>query len=105
MPKLQLTDRACAAAKPGTDYFDSVIRGLNLRTTPNGIRSWYLVYTSPKDGKRARIRLGGYPECELAKVRALAVELKASIEDGNDPRTPIATAASGPMTVADLVAN
>jgi len=26
--------------------------------TPNGVRTWFLIFTSPKDGKRARVTLG-----------------------------------------------
>jgi hypothetical protein len=52
-----LTDRFVAGAKAG-DYFDAKTAGLNLRVTPSGVKSWFAVFTSPKDGKRARVTLG-----------------------------------------------
>jgi hypothetical protein len=51
MPRVELTDRFVGGSKAG-DYFDAKTLGLNLRVSPNGIRSWFLVFTSPKDEKR-----------------------------------------------------
>ena len=74
MPKVELTDRFVAGAKPTTgapqtDYFDSKTPGLALRVTSSGHRAWSFVFTSPKDGKRARMSLGTYPAFGLAKAR------------------------------------
>ena len=59
MPKVELTDRfvstsKVAAGAAAMDYFDCKTPGLNLRVTSQGLRTWYLVFTSPTDGKRAR---------------------------------------------------
>ena len=98
MSKVHLTDRTVAAAKAG-DLFDARAPGLNLRVAPSGLRTWFLVFTSPKDGKRARLKLGRYPETGLARARALATEARSKLEEGYDPREATIAAA---MTVADL---
>ena len=61
------------------DFFDSKTRGLNLRITPRGVKAWSVVFTSPKDGKRARLSLGSYPATPLAKARALAIEARGQL--------------------------
>ena len=96
--KLELTDRTVATAKAG-DLFDSRARGLNLRVTASGTRTWFLVYTA-KDGKRARVTLGRYPEIGLARARTLAVEARVSLREGLDPRDMGKVVHA--MTVADL---
>ncbi len=89
MPRIALTDRFCATAKPlgvRTDYFDAIIKGLALRVTETGHRSWSLLFTSPRDGKRARATLGTYPATSLAGARGKAQEARAHVDAG--PRTP-----------------
>src|SRR6478672_13651881 len=76
MPKLELSDRFIATLKPqedkAADYFDSKAKGLNLRITPTGVKAWSVMFTSPKDGKRAWLSLGTYPATPLARARVLA---------------------------------
>jgi hypothetical protein len=107
MPKITLTDRFCSTAKPPngrTDYFDAVARGLALRVTENGHRSWCFHYRSPRDGKRARATIGTYPATSLAAARGMALEAKAQVEAGHDPRRAGDPASStAVMTVIDLV--
>jgi integrase len=98
-----LTDRFCQHAKSTaaqTDYFDETVSGLALRVSKHGVKTWTFLFTSTA-GKRARMSLGGYPATTLAKARALALEARAQVEAGKDPRQP----ADGAMTVADLVGN
>jgi len=102
MPRVELTDRFVSGTKAG-DYFDAKNPGLNLRVTPNGVRSWFLVYTSP-GGKRARVTLGRYPQTPLARARALALEARGHLEEGKDPRD-VQAAQAGSMTVSQLVAS
>ena len=52
MSRIELTDRFVSGAKVD-DYFNSKTPGLNLRVTAKGRRSWFIVFTSPKDGKLA----------------------------------------------------
>ena len=106
MPKVELTDRfistsKVAAGASAVDYFDSKTPGLNLRVTSQGLRTWYLVFTSPTDGKRARVTLGRYPQTGLAKARTMAIEARRQIDEGKDPRGTTVT--GGAMTVADLI--
>jgi hypothetical protein len=60
MPKVELTDKFCQAAKAGegrkTDYFDTVVKGLVLRVSAGGAKSWYAVYGPPT--KRSWLKLG-----------------------------------------------
>jgi integrase len=105
MPRVALTDRFVAGAKPDatgrTDYFDATAKGLALRVTGNH-KSWTFNFTSPKDGKRARMTLGSYPAMALAKARAEAIEAKGHVDDGRDPRDVVAARNASAMTVADL---
>lgn len=90
MPQVELTDRFCRVAKAGaakTDYFDTVVRGLCLRATTAGAKTWYLAF-SKADGKRAWLKLGRYPEVALggpAGARQRAREARARIGEGRDP--------------------
>jgi integrase len=106
--KVDLSDRFIAALKPDkkpTDYFDThpKARGLNLRVMPSGIKTWSLLFTSPKDGKRARLSLGTYPATSLATARTRVIEARGKIEAGTDPREEKKNN-DGPMTVAMLAA-
>jgi integrase len=103
MPKLELNDRLIATMKAegsAIDLFDAKTKGLNLRIAPSGVKTWFLVYTSPIDGKRARVALGHYPATPLARARAVAIETRGRVEAGEDPRN--SPKVSGAMTVADL---
>lgn len=103
MPRVRLTDRFVLGVRceGRTDYFDAVTTGLVLRVAAGGRRkSWCLFYTSPLDGKRARIGLGAYPALKLAGARAKAIEAAGAATDGSDPRRTMK--ASAAMTVAGL---
>jgi integrase len=103
--KVDLNDRFIAGLKPKetpTDYFDSKMRGLNLRVTPQGVKAWSVIFTSPKDGKRARLSIGTYPATGLATARTRAVEARGLVESGVDPRDQKKKQNAGPMTVAML---
>ena len=106
MPRVALTDRFVASAKPDssgrTDYFDATAKGLALRVT-GAHKSWTFNFTSPKDGKRARLTLGAYPAMPLAKARAEAIEARAHVDDGHDPRDVMAAREAAAMTVSGLV--
>jgi hypothetical protein len=89
VPRVKLTDRFVAGVKADgrTDYFDAVTTGLVLRVAAGGRRkNWCLFYTSPLDGKRARVGLGAYPALSLAGARAKAIEAAGAATDGTDPR-------------------
>ena len=106
MPKVALTDLFCKTTKPlgvRTDYFDETVSGLALRVTERGHRSWSYLFTSPRDGKRARATIGTYPATSLAAARGKALEARGHVEAGQDPRLVLAGQATAGMTVAGLV--
>ncbi|UGY27307.1 integrase arm-type DNA-binding domain-containing protein [Bradyrhizobium septentrionale] len=97
MPKRVLTDRFCAHAKAAdgqlqTDYFDTTKKGLALRVTKDGARSWTYLFTL--GGRRVRMTFGTYPATSLAKAHTRADEARAALEDGRDPRTALAKPAT-----------
>ncbi|KQZ28664.1 hypothetical protein ASD50_19485 [Mesorhizobium sp. Root552] len=108
MPTIELTDRFCQSAKPidgkQTDYFDLKTKGLCLRVSPAGTRSWNLVYTKPGDSKRARMKLGRYPEMKLVKAREKARDARSEIGEGTDPIAEKKALAAS-QTVSDMVEN
>lgn len=108
MPAVELTDRFCQSAKPvegrQTDFFDTVVKGLCLRVSPAGTRSWNLVYSRPSDGKRTRMKLGRYPEMKLGKARDRARNARSEIGEGTDPLSEKRSQAAA-QTVSDLVDN
>ena len=106
MPRVALTDRFCSTVKPlgvRTDFFDETVPGLALRVTEKGHRSWSYLFTSPRDGKRARATIGTYPATTLAAARGKALEARGHVEAGKDPRLVLAGQATAGMTVAGLV--
>jgi integrase len=84
--RLLLTDRFCERAKhqsTQTDYFDERVPGLALRVSAT-FRSWTLHFKL--NGKQVRWTIGKYPGLSLAAARTKALEAKAEIADGRDPR-------------------
>ena len=106
MPKVALTDRFAATARPDstgrTDYFDATVKGLALRVSDRG-KVWTFNFTSPRDGKRARLTLGTYPATSLAGARGLALEARGHVETSIDPRDAFAAQEGVAMTVTGLI--
>jgi integrase len=107
MPRVNLTDKFVSSAKPEgddvqTDYFDEKTPGLALRVS-DGKRAWSFIFTSPKDGKRARLTLGSYPSTSLVGARTRAREARAQLDESKDPRDVFAAQEAGAMTVGMLV--
>ncbi len=106
MPQLSLTDRFAAGARSAqiqTDYFDDKVPGLALRVSNNARKTWSFLFTSPRDGKRARMTLGGYPQTSLSQARTLALEARGHLEEGYDPRDVRTAQAAGAMTLTALI--
>ncbi len=106
MPQLSLTDRFAAGARSAqiqTDYFDDKAPGLALRVSNSGRKTWSFIFTSPRDGKRARMTLGGYPQTSLAQARTLALEARGHLDEGYDPRDVRMAQAAGAMTLTALI--
>ena len=74
MPTVALTDRFVASkSRPSKrlTYLDTLSRGLALRVTPKGLKSWYFVYRFD-GGPSEWLRLGEYDAVGLADARKLA---------------------------------
>jgi integrase len=103
MPIVKLNDKFCKSVKAESgrqvDYFDELVTGLCLRVSPGGTLTWQLIYTRPENNKRARVKLGRYPDMPLAGAREAAKGARVKLAQGGDPGREKATA----MTVADLV--
>lgn len=111
LPTLELTDKFCQSSKPldgrQTDYFDTIVKGLCLRVSPAGTRTWNLIYSRPGDGKRARMKIGRYPEISLGGdngARQRARDARAKVGDGGDPIAD-RKAQDPSQTISDLVDN
>ncbi len=106
MPRIALTDRFCATSKPlsggRTDFFDETVSGLALRVADTGHKTWSYHFTSPRDGKRARLTIGVYPATSLAGARGRAIEARGQVDLGQDPRLA-GRSGVAEMTVAALV--
>jgi integrase len=90
MPVIMLTDRFARTAKPEqgrrqTDYFDEATKGLSLCTSAGGGKTFFVHYTRLADGRRVRMKLGGYGDLSLAKARQLARDARAAVGEGKDP--------------------
>lgn len=82
------------------DWFDASTRGLALRVTPAGARTWYLFYR--KGHTTRRVKLGTWPAMELARARQEARKTRVRVEsEGADPAHE-RQAARDVFTVGDL---
>src|SRR3954467_15277446 len=88
MPRTALTDRFVAAVRPPARvvYFDSKAKGLALRVTPAGVKTWTFVYRA--GGKPRWLTLGNYPALGLADARTQALGKRHAIDvEKRDPST------------------
>lgn len=104
MPTVNLTARFVANAPVPTrgrvEYFDKLTPGLALRITPNGARSWTLLYRHA--GRKRRLTLGTPEKITLADARDLAADALKLVAKGKDP-AKAKRDARAPGTVADMV--
>jgi integrase len=68
-----------------TDFTDPDLKGLVLRVTPNGAKSWAYLYRRKSDGRRRRVTLGEFPRVGLQEARATASGHRAEVAVGADP--------------------
>jgi Arm DNA-binding domain len=87
MPRKSLTTRFIESIEVDnrTDYWDEMLRGLVLRVTPQGAKTWNVVYTRELDGVKVRHTIGRFPALSLEKARAKALTDLAAIAHGGDP--------------------
>ena len=77
------------------------MRGLVLRVSPSGVKSWTVVYSRESDGSKRRVTLGKFPAITLEKARGKALAAVTAISEGNDPAAD-RRARREAMTVEDL---
>ncbi len=65
-------------------YHDTRERGLTIRVSSTGNKSFYL-YRRTKGGGPERIKLGQFPQLSVEQARKKAAELNAEIEGGANP--------------------
>jgi integrase len=95
MARINLTDAFVKALRSERgqkvkEVRDAEVRGLELRVTANGVKTWRLHYTRRSDGKRRAVSLGAYPALSLKAARSKAKGLQAEIENEEikaDPAT------------------
>jgi hypothetical protein len=100
----KLTDRYLQSLKPPAasrlEVGDTEARGLTVRVTPNGIKSWAICYT-PKGSGQRRARYGTYPSISLAEARTRTKDIAAAASRGVDPIAQEARAAEIASKIVD----
>ena len=79
------------SVKQRTDFTDPQTKGLALRVTPTGTKSWSLLYTRKSDGEKRRVSIGSFPEIGLALAREKAAKLRVEINARRDPAGEVET--------------
>ncbi|MET0482725.1 MAG: integrase arm-type DNA-binding domain-containing protein, partial [Aestuariivirgaceae bacterium] len=67
------------------DFTDPDVKGLVLRVTPNGSKSWAYLYRRQSDSRRRRVTIGEFPHVGLQEARAAASGFRAEVAGGADP--------------------
>ena len=86
-PRVALTDRFLRALKAPDgriEVGDASCRGLSIRCTTAGVKTWTFTYKF--NGRMRRITLGEYPSLGLSEARTQADERRAQRRKGDDPR-------------------
>src|ERR1700680_4050725 len=82
------TDASARAAKPDpkrqVERRVDGVRGLALRISPAGTKTWTLRYRT-RDGEQRRQTIGGYPGVGLADARSAAEVVLGKVAGGGDP--------------------
>jgi integrase len=86
--KLMMTAKWVESVKPTEtqkDYFDADCPGLSLRVTPNGVKTWCLLYRH--EGRLRRLTLGTYHASglNLQKARNAGHDKRGAAQLGADP--------------------
>ena len=87
MPRLALTDRFVRTVQSTSreSFFDEKAKGLALRVSPTGAKSWAFVYRT-RGRPPQWLTLGSYPAVPLVDARKAALDQRKALEvDGVDP--------------------
>ena len=79
----QAVESVPAPASGRTEVWDTLVRGLGLRVTERGAKSWVIMYRV--DGRQRRHTLGTYPDLKLKDAREEAREALRKVAKGGDP--------------------
>src|SRR5882672_7091740 len=85
--KIALTDRFLRALKAPDgriEVGDAGCRGLSIRCTTAGVKTWTFAYKL--NGRMRRFTLGEFPALGLSEARGQADERRRQRNTGNDPR-------------------
>ncbi|AWN39649.1 tyrosine-type recombinase/integrase [Methylobacterium durans] len=89
MPAQPLTDaflRALTGQCDGrAEFADSRCKGLVVRVTVGGEKTWSFRFRDKLSGKAQRLTLGQYPDLSLAAARARADEARRRVSEGGSP--------------------
>ncbi len=83
-----LTNRFCecvTTTKLREEFRDQTVRGLQLRVTKAGIKTWTFRYRRQSDAQLQRLTLGLFPVMGLAEARTRALEEGTKAARGGDP--------------------
>jgi integrase len=67
------------------EILDADVRGLALRVTPSGVKSWCFRYQRLSDRRKRNVTLGSYPDYSLDAARNWGTQLRAAVARGEDP--------------------
>ena len=82
-----LTAKQVSQTKPKSKAYElSDGKGLMLRVSTTGSKTWLLKYYKPHSKSRTNLSLGSYPEITLAMAREKRKDAKVLLADGVDPR-------------------
>jgi integrase len=87
MAREKLNAKRVESLKPGPkrrQIFDEDQKGLALRISPSGVKSWSVCYW--RNGRMERMTLGVYPSLKLAEARTRARDVLHDVSHGEDPR-------------------
>ena len=88
MPSVVLTDLLIGGLKPRPEsqfeVFDRKVPGLSVRVSPQGPKSFSLLYRI--GGRNRRLTLGRYPIVSLSEARKRAREALNQVAQGRRPR-------------------
>jgi integrase len=83
-PTITAATRRAATSRQRLTLSDPRQRGLQLRITPHGTRTWVL-YCRDATGRPRRFPLGAYPEIGVAQARRAASAMREQVRQGADP--------------------
>lgn len=88
MPTKRLSDQHLRNIQPQKkryELFDQHVKGLGIRVSPGGSKTFFISYHSPIDDNSRRFTLGKFPALSLSEARKQAKRLFIDIAQGNDP--------------------